>query len=462
MPSGFRFVPPAPQVLAQLYADYLRYRAAVRGKPVSFKRYLKRIGFTDPTARFKGGDDGRRRVPSGATRLVAVPTRAVSGDVRVLVLLVDFPDKPARRAPHEFEDMLFSKGTFQTGSLNDYYAEVTLGKVNVLGSVHGWLRMPRKYDYYVNNQSGTGDYPRNAQKLTEDALAAARKLKVPFDTALDNFGDGSITALVVVHAGRGAETFTNPLVQKVSIWSHKADLQAPVQVTPDLIATNYLTIPEDARMGVCAHELGHLLLQWDDFYDPNYDEDGSEWDGSGVWDLMAGGSWNNGGLTPAHPAALHKLQHGWTEVQDILVTTAGVVLPPYSKTFGKVVRIRGPHFKPTQSLVLENRRRTGFDRMLPGEGLLVWRVDTALEMNRPDNPAMALVQADGRHDLNRPDDQHAGDAGDPFPGPEGKHVDLADTGNISTSFPAGPSGITLSKITLNSHTGIISLDIKIA
>jgi hypothetical protein len=26
------------------------------------------------------------------------------------------------------------------------------------------------------------------------------------------------------------------------------------------------------------------------FYDPNYDEDGMEWDGSGVWDLMAGGS----------------------------------------------------------------------------------------------------------------------------------------------------------------------------
>ena len=84
-----------------------------------------------------------------------------------------------------------------------------------------------------------------------------------------------------------------------------------------------------------------------------------------------------------------------------MAPTAGVVLPPYTKTFGRVVRIRGPQFKSTQSLVLENRRRTGFDRTLPGEGLLVWRVDTALEMNRPDTPAMALVQADGRHDLDR-------------------------------------------------------------
>ena len=79
--------------------------------------------------------------------------------------------------------------------------------------------------------------------------------------------------------------------------------------------------------------------------------------------------------------------------------TAGVVLPPYTKTFGRVVRIRGPQFRYSKPSA-ENRRRTGFDRTLPGEGLLVWRVDTALEMNRPDTPAMALVQADGRHDLD--------------------------------------------------------------
>ena len=29
----------------------------------------------------------------------------------------------------------------------------------------------------------------------------------------------------------------------------------------------YLTIPEDAKLGVCAHELGHLLFGWPDLYD---------------------------------------------------------------------------------------------------------------------------------------------------------------------------------------------------
>ena len=452
-------VPPAPQVLAQLHADYLRYREKTK-KAISFKKYLKKIGLTDPTAGFKGGDSGGRRAPGKGLKLIEVPSRAVTGTVRVIVLLVDFADNVGHRPPHEFEDMLFSRKKFQTGSLRDFYAEVTLGKVDITGSVHGWLRMPNKYSYYVNGRSGTGPYPKNAQRLAETAVTVALARKVPFAAALDTFGDGAITGLIVVHAGRGAEVMTTRTSQANAIWSHKADLHTAVKVSSDLAATNYLTVPDDCHMGVCAHELGHLLFQWDDFYDPNYDEDGSEWDGSGVWDLMAGGSWNNGGLTPAHPAGLHKSQHGWIDVQDVTTTTSGVVIPPYSKTTGKVVRVRSTKFKPTQSLILENRRRVGFDRMLPGEGLLVWRVDTKMEQIAPNRPAMLLVQADGRHDLEHAGDQDEGDAGDPFPG-LAKKTALADTGEISTSFPGTRSGIALQNISVDA-SGNVKVDVMIA
>ena len=328
-------VPPSPEVLAYLHAEYRRFRAKKKDRRLSFKGYLRRIGFVDLTARFKQGDSGTRLTRGPGTALVAVPKRKVTGPVRVIVLLVDFADGAGQRPARQYEDMLFSKKTFQTGSLRDFYAEVTLGKVDVTGSVYGWLRMPRKYSFYAGGQSGTGPYPNNAQRLAEDAVAAALAKKVPFPAALDNFGDGSITALVIVHAGRGAEVMSTTTAQANAIWSHKAEMRRAVPVSSGLAATNYLTVPEDCHMGVCAHELGHLLFQWDDFYDPNYDDDGSEWDGSGLWDLMAGGSWNGGGVTPAHPAGLHKSQHGWVTVKDVAVTTKRLVIPPTPRRRGR-------------------------------------------------------------------------------------------------------------------------------
>jgi immune inhibitor A len=455
---GVRAVPPSPEVMAHLYAEYLRYRGK---KKLSFAQYLKKIGFTDPAAGLKGADKGTKPKPAPGLELVMVPSRKVSGTLHIIVLLADFADNKGTRSAGEYEDMLFSKGVFQTGSMRDFYAEASCDKVDVVGSVHGWFRMPHTYSYYIGARSGMGSYPRNAQRLAEDVLAAALKTKVPFMTDLDKFGSGAITGLFIVHAGQGAEAMTSIAAQANAIWSHKAELQKPVKVTGTLSATNYLTVPEDCRVGVCAHELGHLAFGWDDFYDPNYDEDGSEWDGSGVWDLMAGGTWNGGGSTPAHPAGLHKSQHQWVDVQEIATTANGVVIPPYDKTSGKVVKIKSPQFTDTQCLILENRRRKGFDKALPGEGLLVWRVDTKMEMVNPDRPAMCLVQADGRHSLEKPDDGDEGDAGDPFPGTANK-TEVGGMGDMSTSFPNATSGVMLKNIAVDAASGSVKLDVVIS
>jgi immune inhibitor A len=458
MNNVFR-VPPAPNVMAQLYADYKR---SLKKKKMSFKEYLEAIGFSAKKPdELPGRDSGRQMVRGAHVNLVAVPKQPVIGPLRVMVLLVDFPDNVGQRRPHEFEDMLFSSGKYLTGSMHDFYKEVSKGKVDISGSVDGWLRMPKPYSYYVGGDSGTGAYPTNAQRLTEDALAVAITKGVSFPNSLDKFNKGSITALLIVHAGQGAEVMSSVELQKQHIWSHKADMNSAYQVKPGLSATNYLTVPEDCRMGVVAHELGHLAFQWDDFYDPNYDRDGSEWAGAGNWDLMAGGSWNDGGNTPAHPAGLHIAQHGWATMIDLTTTKRGIKLPPYKKAGASIVRVKSPAYGPTEWLIIENRARQGFDAKLPGSGLLVWRVDTNKTMNTSGAPAMLLVQADGRHDLERPMDFNTGDAGDPFPGPAGKVTSLSDIGELSTSFPGKRSGISLSKIVIDPRTKVASLDIII-
>jgi immune inhibitor A len=449
-------VPPSPEVMAELYAQYLR-----NGRPagLSFKQYLAALGLSNEAETRLGMDDGVQLTRAAGAELISVPRQQIRGSLRVKVLLVDFRDKPGALAPSHYESMLFSKGTFPTGSMRDYYNEVSLGHVDVTGSVHGWLRLPGLYVDYCGGASGTStNYPKNAQRMAEDAVRAALDAGVVFEQELDRLGNGNVTALFLVHAGPGAETQRDSTLRANNIWSHKWTMRTPVTVRQSLVASIYLTVPEDAKVGVCAHELGHLAFQWEDFYDPNYAEDGSEWDGSGQWDLMAGGSWNGGGARPSHPAGLHKLQHGWVEVQTVNAG-ASVALEPYTPTRGKVVRVVSSSYRKGQYLLLENRRRQGFDSDLPGEGLLVWRVDEAEEMFKPDRPALLLLQADGRHDLERSDDWNTGDAGDAFPG-SANRTELDDTGDLSTTFPEGAaSGVRLSNITRDQVSGRVTLDV---
>jgi len=461
-PTHRCLMPPEPAVLAELYDRYKR--SGVAGK-ISFKEFLAIIGYDDPSVNINGMDDGvriTRAATAAGPQLFAIPERKVAGSLRILVLLVDFADRPGTRDVAAYQSMLFSDKQYPTGSLRDFYREVSCGKVSVTGSVHGWLRMSRPYAYYVNKSSGTNAelYPANAQGLCEEAVRVAMAASVPFPRELDLFEDGNITALFVVHAGLGAESLSSPQ-DKNEIWSHKWFMPNPVAAGPGLTASTYLIVPQNCKLGVCAHELGHLAFQWEDFYDANYNEDGQYWDGSGNWDLMASGAYNGRELSPAHPCGLHKLQHDWVSVKDIgpAKGRTKITIPPSTGTAGHVVRVHGPKYRKGQYLFLENRQKAGFDFALPGPGLLVWRVDESKVNTGPSSAGLTLVQADGKNDLDNPDDHNQGDAGDPFPGHTSR-TSLGDSGPGSTSFTRSPSRVRLEQISVT-RTGTVSCTVVI-
>ncbi|KJD33530.1 peptidase M6 [Tamlana nanhaiensis] len=331
----------------------------------------------------------------------------VTGTKRAIVLLVDFSDKTAAQNQSHYNNMLFSQGTYATGSMRDYYKEASYGKLNVIGAVKGqngptagWFRAPRTKAYYTNNDFGFGAYPRNAQKLVEDAIDLAQPF-VNF-SQYDNDGDGFVEALIVICAGSGGEATGN----KSDFWSHKWGITTK---NVDGVKINrYFMAPEDGRVGVMAHELGHLLCALPDLYDTDYSSKGT-----GRWDLMAGGSWNNGGHTPAHPTAWCKVKCGWVTPKVVFNSTQNVTVKPYFDN-EDIVKIPIGSATSQEYFLLSNRQKQGFDKNLPGEGLIIEHIDDSKSNNTDENHYLVdIEQADGARHLNT--NSNSGDANDAFP-----------------------------------------------
>jgi immune inhibitor A len=274
----------------------------------------------------------------------------------------------------------------------------------------------------------------NARAMARHA-AEASNAEVDFGP-FDNDGNGFVDAFVVVHAGRdGAETN-----DKGDIWSHKWVLDGGSFQADATQIFGYLTISEDARLGVCAHELGHLLFGWPDLYDI----DGTS-NGIGDWCLMASGSWNGtpAGDTPAHPCAWCKAQQQWVEV--VTPTTAESATIPDVKDEGKIWRLWTDGQTAPEYFLVENRQRAQFDSKLPGDGLLIWHIDESTEDNSNENHyKVALVQADGLRELEMRRD--VGNAGDPFPGASDNRTFDGGSSPDSKSYAGSETHVSVTEI----------------
>jgi immune inhibitor A len=267
----------------------------------------------------------------------------------------------------------------------------------------GPFRLPKKLTEYANGASGLGGVAPNAQTMAYDAAVAANPT-VNF-TPYDNDGNGYVDAFIVIHAGTGAETNANPN----DIWSHKWTLAGGAYSADATKIYAYLTVPEDCRIGVCAHELGHLLFGFPDLYDTDNSSEGI-----GNWCLMAAGSWGGGGNAPVHPSAWCKANQGWVAVENRTVN--GVVQIADVKGSHKLYRLWKDGGPGKEYFLVENRQATGdFDKSMPGSGLLIWHVDENQTSNRDENHYwVALMQADGKRDMEN--NANRGDAGDCWPG----------------------------------------------
>eukprot|EP00877_Chromochloris_zofingiensis_P000495 jgi/Chrzof1/10446/UNPLg00373.t1 len=437
--------PLSPNVLAAVMAELERVKVSYPsiGNLIRLRGLSRLPGLNDgliyPLDSFPEGTS------LNVARAAALNKAPLRGAINALVVLVEFPDKRFAEAStkEHFENLFFSDGTPQL-SANEYYKRVSNGAIRLTGAVAGPYRMPFNLSYYANNDSGMSPQEPNARTLAQHAVEAVNAdFSVGSLAGYDNNGDGYMDAFVIVHAGPGAETLPGP-DRYQNIWSLKWVLPNHGYQPRDGPAVYpFLTVPEDSQVGVCAHEIGHLIFGWPDLYDTDYSSAGL-----GNWCLMAGGSWNNTngvqGTLPCDPSAWCKVQQGWVNVLVVSSPEQALQIMDVKKGNRNVFRvdIKGDG---TEYLLIENRQRTGLDEGMPGAGLLIYHVDETVADNKDDwHPKVMLLQADGRFDLNY--NRNGGDDSDPFPGKSRVTEISDDTTPNTSSFNRTRSGIRISLI----------------
>ncbi len=387
--------------------------------------------------------------PVRTVRRTALDRAPLTGTVRVIVVLVNFKDKKmsASHNKQHFKDLFFSTGVITNGSVKEYYKEVTNNIIKIDGEVVGPFNLSQNMSFYAHGDSGTGGALPNARTMAQEAAQLANP-SVNF-APYDNDGNGFVDAFVVIHAGSGAEQTGSVN----DIWSHKWVLPAEFNADGTKIYP-YLTVPEDSRIGVCCHELGHLLFGFPDLYDT----DGSS-EGIGNWCLMAGGSWNGNGDIPAHPSAWCKANQGW--VSTIVQTSNADVSIADVKTSHNVYRLWKDGTGGSEYFLVENRQKKLYDKKLPGEGLLIWHIDDSISSNTNEvHPKVKLVQADGLNQMEA--GTNRGDAADSYPG-SGNKTSFSDTSTPnSKSYAGAKTCVAVTNISASGATMTARLSVKCA
>ncbi len=398
-----------------------------------------------------------------AAKGASVNSPHATGNFYALALMVQFSDNPASTPAVYFDSLLFDSVGI---TVNDYYKTISYGQLDMvtvnLPSSGGWRTAPQTYAYYVNDSNGTGSYPHNTQKLVEDLVTLADP-SVDF-SRYDNDGNGFVDALIVIHAGRGAEYSGN----NSDIWSHKWAINPKltndgVYVSSYTVQPEYLSIPGDMTIGVFAHELGHAF-GLPDLYDTDY---GSR--GIGSWGIMAYGSWlgpGSRGGRPAEPCAWSRIELGFATATNVTSNIDSQAIPDVKES-GQIYRLWTSGATGNEYFLVENREKSGYDSYLPGQGLLIWHIDDSKSNNDnewyPGMPAsshyeVALEQADGTYDMEHLYDY--GDGGDPWPGSTSNDTFNALSTPNSDSYLSGGSFVAVENISAPSDT--MHADFKVA
>jgi M6 family metalloprotease-like protein len=335
--------------------------------------------------------------------LPAPPPLPTTGTKVGLTLLIDFSDDVATVSQAEIDAFCNSDNYTRfgnNGSVKKYFSDVSAGRLTYQNVVTLYVRMTQPKSYYDDTSKECGE---QGNLLIKDALAILKASEGYSTTILPTFNSLTVDANNWVVAFNVFFAGANSGVWSFGLWPHSWVLNNGVRYTPVDLGNGKLVCPyqitdigASLELGTFCHENGHMLCDFPDIYDYDYDSVG----GAGDFCLM---SYGGSGGNPSQVCAYLKLAAGWATVTDINSAsdlTATLVAAP-NAGYDHLFRYRRPNVS-TEYFLMENRQKAGRDAQLPGAGIAVWHIDELgsrddqrmLPNSIHQNYEVTLVQAD--------------------------------------------------------------------
>ncbi|TAJ14307.1 M6 family metalloprotease domain-containing protein [Marinilabiliaceae bacterium JC017] len=383
-----------------------------------------------------------------------------TGEINILLILVEFSNQKHRRTVEEVQAAFNKETEAGRAGFKDFFKRASHGKLNINVDVAGWYDCKEPYTNFSESKGMnlTGN-------LARKAVDAAEKDGIDF-SKYDNNKDGKADAVIIMHAGLGADHRG----ESRYIWPHSWSLSGTVNKSvhyDGVVVDSYVIACEmrdydgklmPAGVGTFCHEFGHALGLPD-----LYDGTGKS-SGLGHWAIMSAGSWLDRGFQPGNFCAWSRMVLDWDEPVELAYDEYDTYcLKNNFEYTDQLYKIST--FDDNEYFLLENRPQAGNDVAQPTAGLAIYQVDNRKMQkdrdinNNRDKPGIRLVEADFSKNGGLYGGDDRGNKKDLFPGPQ-KNISLgAFTTPSSTLFNGDYSGVAINNIVLDDD-GVISFNLE--
>ncbi|MBQ2199555.1 MAG: M6 family metalloprotease domain-containing protein, partial [Bacteroidaceae bacterium] len=320
--------------------------------------------------------EARRAKATGPNRVRKAG--ATQGEVKGLVILVNFADKKMTRTREEFDDQFNKIGyrkNSHIGSVREYFTSQSYGKLNIDFDVVGPYTVSKNMAYYGKDVGQAGDDEHPTQMVYEAIKLADKDVNF---ADYDWDGDGEVDQVYVIYAGYGQAQGA----ASNTIWPHEYVLEGGgyYNVRFDNVRlSTYACSCEfsgtsGTRMdgiGTACHEFTHCL-GLPDFYDTSNVTANF---GMSFWSVMDSGCYNGSysGSVPAPYTSYERWVSGWLEPTELNVgcEVEGLRnIVNYPEAY--VIYNEANH---DEFYLLENHQKNSWDSYSYGKGMLILHVD---------------------------------------------------------------------------------------